>query len=1143
MNVRDLLSVKTRQNHRLFISSSFRRNAGLHCRRPQQRTWNLSLEPLEDRQLLSASPQLIDINCVGIATSPANLMQVGDQLFFTADDAVHGNELWVTDGSDEGTRLVKDIAAGLSPSSPYELTDVNGTLFFTAIDTFQVRQLWKSDGTEAGTMLVKAIGNGDPFRLGNGLTDVNGTLFFVADDVVHGRELWKSDGTEAGTVIVKDITPGVAHHFGGPAYLTNVNGTLFFIANDDTHGSELWKSDGTNAGTVLVKDIVPGPSGVEDGGRGMEVTAVGDTLFFSVNDFVSGVGRELWMSDGTTAGTVMVKDIRGPDSTGQNNGSDPKYLHDFNGTLVFNALDNEGFKLWKSDGTEAGTVALKDYGFTFERDFTNLGDTLYFTVNDGGNFSDLWKSDGTDVGTVLVKLGMTIPSSLTNVNGALFFTTQDNFPQTQLWKSDGTEASTEFVKAIGTFINPRYRASFGDTLMFTADMGFGVELWKSDGTDAGTVSVPVSDGTRPSGAGGFVVSLNGTVFFSASDGLHGRQLWKSDGTREGTALVKDLGIGNGFGSDVGQLTKASGTLFFTANDGTSGNELWNTDGTEAGTVMVKDIGSSSNGSYPQNLKDVNGTLFFTVNNSLGGTELWKSDGAESDTVLVKNFDLLFGGLTVVNDIVFFSANDGVTGRELWKSDGTESGTVLVKDIGPLVSGSYPQVLANVNGTLFFSAFYSQLWKSDGTESGTILVKDFSSFSASGFSTVDDTLFFTFNDDINGWELWKSDGTEAGTLLVKDLNPGFAHSFPNELTNVDGTLFFSAYDVMHGRELWKSDGTEAGTLLVKDIDRREGNPRSLANVNGTLYFSQYGSELWRSDGTDVGTVRVADINSPSQFTLANDTLFFSADDGVHGSELWTLQLEIPSSHGDFNGDHLHNCADVDALVDAIHAGTNNAIYDLTGDSAVNRDDLDAWLTEAAIANGFTQSYLRGDATLDGKVNALDLNVVGLGWQKPVTGWCRGDFDASGMVNASDLNLLAINWRTDIAAVAAAGPVADEALQAVLGRPENARTPRAPLAAIMSPAIAEQVRESPGRTAGQDSLPFKMSDWQARNRLEESIPIQHFGATGAERGDRSRVSIRRYDLPHVARAETDRTQDLAILQPTEANATRRFWGRDG
>jgi ELWxxDGT repeat protein len=315
-----------------------------------------------------------DIRPGSASSNPHSLTNVNGTLFFVANNGTHGHELWKSDGTFHRHRAGQGHPAGLGwllsrashqrqrhavfpgqrwhqrlrtleeqwhfrwhragqghPAGlgwlhPHHLTNVNGTLFFRANDGTKGRELWKSNGTSTGTVLVRDIRPGAASSYPRELTNVNGTLFFEANDGTSGYELWKSDGTSTGTVLVKDIQTGAASS--GPSGLTNVNGTLFFAADDGTHGVELWKSNGTSSGTVLVKNI---GTLVGFGSYPSWFTNVNGTLFFSADEGTSfgSPGRELWKSDGTSAGTVRVLDIN---SSGNSN---PSWLTNVNGTLFF----------------------------------------------------------------------------------------------------------------------------------------------------------------------------------------------------------------------------------------------------------------------------------------------------------------------------------------------------------------------------------------------------------------------------------------------------------------------------------------------------------------------------------------------------------------------------------------------------------------------------------------------------------------------------------------------------------------------------------------------------------------------------------------------------------------------------------------
>lgn len=417
---------------------------------------------ISTQTVIAASVLLKDINPSGDSVLSV-LMPINGNLFFQANDGVNGSQLWKSDGTRQGTVMVKKINPTGS-SSPQMFADVNGILFFVADDGVHGYELWKSNGTSSGTVMVKDITShgSSYFTL---MINVNGTLFFGADDGVHGMVLWKSDGTDAGTEIVNDSITNVRN-------ITNVNGTIFFSGYDTINGEELWKSDGTPEGTVLIKDI--NPSG---NSSPVNLTDVNGILFFAAKDSVNGV--QLWKSDGTYDGTVMVKLIN---ETGNAN---PKHMTNANGILFFAADDGiHGTELWKSDGTSSGTFMIKDikpgsdssFVDMFLASMTYYKGEVFFTVNPDSISCDLWKSNGTTAGTVLLKNTAFFPR---NIDETLFFITGGLSGNCEIWRSDGTIAGSSKVTDIRLFSAVGILACLDYTLFFIDNDGIsGNEIWQ-----------------------------------------------------------------------------------------------------------------------------------------------------------------------------------------------------------------------------------------------------------------------------------------------------------------------------------------------------------------------------------------------------------------------------------------------------------------------------------------------------------------------------------------------------------------------------------------------------------------------------------------------------------------------------------------
>ncbi len=352
-------------------------------------------------------PSLLrDINATGGATV-AGITCVDGLVYFSANDGVHGAEVWVSDGTTDGTVLLKDINPGAGGSAPLSFLEWNGRVYFAADNGVDGYQLWSSNGTEAGTQFELAVDNVQDLEFSSRFTKFNDIVVFRGQTEAHGSELWSTDGTVEGTQLILDINPGAISS--NPHEFTEYNGLLYFSAKSPDIDEELWVTDGTAAGTHLVKDIDEGIGS----GAPRDMAVANGLLFFKGDDGYAH-DAELWASDGTAEGTYMVKDI-----VPGGNGSLPQNLVAYNGEIWFTAFTGSVSNIWHSDGTEAGTVMLElpQEQFGTQDHLVAHGGYIYFSAYVNGSDQQLFRTDGTQAGSQqIVDPGST-------VNGPLYPTT------------------------------------------------------------------------------------------------------------------------------------------------------------------------------------------------------------------------------------------------------------------------------------------------------------------------------------------------------------------------------------------------------------------------------------------------------------------------------------------------------------------------------------------------------------------------------------------------------------------------------------------------------------------------------------------------------------------------------------------------
>ena len=339
-------------------------------------------------------------------SNPSNTILFNNKIIFNANDGTNGSELWASDGTEAGTKLIADIQTGGSTNSgnPQNMIAYKSKLFFQANNgnTNNGSELFVYDGSNVSLFADIKVGTGS--SVPQSFAVANNTLFFQAQDPASttGR-LYKTDGSNAPVIVNSALA--VAQ------YSASLGDQLIFSGGTATTDYQLYSTDGST--TTLVKTINTSSSAAPQ-----NLTAIEGKVYFSAvgtNDT-----RQLWITDGTEIGTYKLKTIN-PTAT-----SSPANFTAYNGKVYFTANDGtNGAELWVTDGTEDGTKLLKDINPFGNASPANLyvhNNTLYFSANDGTNGIELWQTDGTEANT---KMTLDIFPGSTNSSPSDFVTYND----------------------------------------------------------------------------------------------------------------------------------------------------------------------------------------------------------------------------------------------------------------------------------------------------------------------------------------------------------------------------------------------------------------------------------------------------------------------------------------------------------------------------------------------------------------------------------------------------------------------------------------------------------------------------------------------------------------------------------------------
>lgn len=839
--------------------------------------------------------------------------------FFTATTDRLGGELWITDGTVINTRLFADICPGSCASNPANFYVEGTNLYFSADDGQHGAELWRLAAGSNTPTLVSDINPGAPGSTPTRFTRlsfrINSTVvsrtFFSATTQEHGREVWRLTAGSAPTVALeRDINPGTGSS--SPTSFAVLNTLQVSVAARSAGlQSEVLSLDYTS--TTAPASGITIMSGFGTSAQRFaepELVALGPNMYVVVRDFNT-ASSELWVTQGTVPTTIKLRTANSIVALTSNAALFRLFFVSGSGSSALLAI---------SDGTLAGTSNVSAAGVT-PQNLVSLGNRVLFTGIASGSGRELFSSDGTVAGTGLLK---EVVSGSAGITETIIF--KPTVSQTRallafddkLWITDATNAGTTLIS--GSAIQ-------GGGSMTVLVPTTGIEAiigYSADGSSAGEPFYTAGTIATTSALGNLQSDV-GDSFSTPTTVFNGRLIFNGFVPGQSasnfslpTATSGPLEVLSGFTNAASGVH--FGRVWFRGSSG-----LVTSDATAAGTLTISPARPEIRA--PRCVIERNGARYYIASgNSSADIEIYRSDGTTPNTFPVTDLsatdtgaiqDFCFDGFTAIagfGERLFFVGFEPATGYELRSLNGSDQ-LSLVADIRAGADDSDIFNMIALDDRLLFVAndgiFGAELWVTTGTAQGTSRLTDINpgplSSTITNLRRLGNRIVFTAISPTHGNEVYVSDGTVAGTQRISDLVSGIGSAFgeyvPVFAEGSDRLYFRATSSLEPACRLFETDGTAAGThCAYNSASVNLGPVQSIVvAANGAVVFTA--TRATPNDGEEIRILyngafieaAGADIapgpegSAPQRLMAAGDVVYFQANDGFSGRELWQLQL--------------------------------------------------------------------------------------------------------------------------------------------------------------------------------------------------------------------------------------------------------------